>query len=40
MFMSFALNKIALPYNMTMLIKRAFYSLKRVTSLRRKARVF
>ena len=38
--MSFALNKIALPYNMTMLLKRAFYSLKRVTSLRRKARIF
>ena len=40
LFTSFALHKIALPYERTILIKRAFYALKRVTVHKAKARMF
>ena len=40
LFTAFALNKIAIPYNYTVLVKTAFLSLKRVTSQRRKARLY
>ena len=38
--MSLTLNKIAIPYNKTMMIKTAFESLKKVTTQRRKAKAY
>ena len=40
LFMSFTINKIAIPYNRTMLLKTAFGSLKKITTQDRKAREF
>ena len=38
--MSFTLSNIAIPYNKTILIKTAFKSLKKVTTQRRKAKIY
>ena len=40
MFTAFAINKIAMPYNVTVILKTAFRAFKRVVQHRRRAAMF